>query len=194
MSVEPAAPRGVGSSRTQPEEDAEDYAVQYRSLAEGEAAELEEGQTGDVMTEEIALGAEEPKQVVLSQTRRLSADKEKTIGTSRQSTRNWSYAGERVGQRMQQMWRHPAGLQTIFFWAPTTKWLLVLAGIADVHRPASEISLPQTIALTVSCIVWIRYSFAIQPVNYNLAAVNVFVALIGVYQLQVKIRGMVGWG
>ena len=33
------------------------------------------------------------------------------------------------------VWNHPAGPRTIFFWAPTFKWSLGLANIADYNRP-----------------------------------------------------------
>ncbi len=72
---------------------------------------------------------------------------------------------------------HPAGPLTIHFWAPTMKWGLVVAGIADLKRPAENISLPQTCALSATGLIWSRYATQITPVNYNLLSVNVFVAL-----------------
>ncbi|VDN05943.1 unnamed protein product [Thelazia callipaeda] len=80
-------------------------------------------------------------------------------------------------------WNHPAGPKTIFFWAPTIKWCLVLAGIADMLRPAEKISLFQNLALFATGSIWARYSFAIKPVNYNLASVNVFLCLVATFQL-----------
>uniref|UniRef100_A0A183DBL4 Mitochondrial pyruvate carrier n=1 Tax=Gongylonema pulchrum TaxID=637853 RepID=A0A183DBL4_9BILA len=38
------------------------------------------------------------------------------------------------------VWNHEAGPKTVFFWAPTIKWCLVLAGIADLKRPAEKLS------------------------------------------------------
>ena len=35
-------------------------------------------------------------------------------------------------------WNHPAGPKTVFFWAPTFKWSLGLANLADYNRPAGE--------------------------------------------------------
>lgn len=46
-------------------------------------------------------------------------------------------------------WNHEAGPKTIFFWAPTFKWGLVLAGIADVKRPVEKISVYQVYSLIV---------------------------------------------
>jgi len=81
---------------------------------------------------------------------------------------------------------HPAGPKTIFFWAPACKWLIVLAGIADIQRPPERISTAQSSALAATGVIWARYSTQIIPVNYNLLSVNVFVALTGVYQLSRK--------
>ena len=38
------------------------------------------------------------------------------------------------------LWHHKAGPKTVFFWAPFWKWTIVLAGIADLARPAKNIS------------------------------------------------------
>uniref|UniRef100_A0A915Q1R4 Mitochondrial pyruvate carrier n=1 Tax=Setaria digitata TaxID=48799 RepID=A0A915Q1R4_9BILA len=73
-------------------------------------------------------------------------------------------------------WNHEAGPKTIFFWAPTMKWCLVLAGIADLKRPAEKLSFYQNTALFITGLIWTRYSFAIRPINYNLASVNFFVS------------------
>ena len=63
------------------------------------------------------------------------------------------------------------------------KWGLVIAGLGDLNRPASALSPAQSGALAATGIIWSRYSTQIVPVNYNLLAVNVFVAATGVYQL-----------
>jgi len=87
-------------------------------------------------------------------------------------------------------WNHPAGPKTIHFWAPAWKWALVLAGLADLDRPAEDVSLPQSIALASTGIIWARYSTQIIPVNYNLLSVNIFVGITGIYQIQKKLRHM----
>lgn len=76
----------------------------------------------------------------------------------------------------------------VHFWAPSWKWALVLAGIADLNRPAEDVSLPQSTALAATGVIWARYATQIIPVNYNLLAVNIFVGITGIYQLQKKIR------
>ncbi|KAH7700586.1 Protein F53F10.3 [Aphelenchoides avenae] len=43
----------------------------------------------------------------------------------------------------QPAWNHPAGPKTVFFWAPTIKWVLVGAGLADLARPAEKLSVYQ---------------------------------------------------
>nr|GAT44432.1 FMP43-protein found in mitochondrial proteome [Mycena chlorophos]GAT44433.1 FMP43-protein found in mitochondrial proteome [Mycena chlorophos] len=78
---------------------------------------------------------------------------------------------------------HPAGPKTVFFWAPMMKWGLVIAGLKDLARPADKLSVSQNVALAATGLIWIRYSFVITPVNYSLAAVNVFVGGSSLVQL-----------
>ena len=93
-----------------------------------------------------------------------------------------------LGQRLASFWNHPAGPKTIHFWAPTFKWGISLANVADFKRPEDLISYPQQIAVTATGVIWSRFSTQITPVNYNLLAVNAFMAVTGIYQLQRKIR------
>eukprot|EP00245_Coleochaete_scutata_P016028 TRINITY_DN734_c0_g1_i1.p1 TRINITY_DN734_c0_g1~~TRINITY_DN734_c0_g1_i1.p1 ORF type:complete len:111 (-),score=13.26 TRINITY_DN734_c0_g1_i1:530-862(-) len=92
-----------------------------------------------------------------------------------------------LATKAQALWNHPAGPRTIFFWAPTFKWGISFANIADFQKPPERISLPQQIAVTATGIIWSRYSFVITPVNYNLFSVNVFMAGTGMYQLYRKL-------
>ena len=48
-----------------------------------------------------------------------------------------------VPGKLRGLWEHPAGPKTVFFWAPTMKWCLVGAGIADIARPAEKLSVTQ---------------------------------------------------
>jgi mitochondrial pyruvate carrier 2 len=84
-------------------------------------------------------------------------------------------------------WNHPAGPKTIHFWAPTFKWGITIANIADFQRPAELVSYPQQIAVTATGLIWSRFSTQITPVNYNLLTVNAFMAATGIYQLYRKI-------
>ncbi|KAF6822065.1 hypothetical protein CPLU01_12245 [Colletotrichum plurivorum] len=62
------------------------------------------------------------------------------------------------------------------------QWALVLAGIADLARPAEKLSLTQNGALTATGIIWTRWCLIIKPKNYLLAAVNFFLGVVGVVQ------------
>ena len=99
---------------------------------------------------------------------------------------------------------HPAGPKTVFFWAPTMKWGLVIAGLADINRHPELISTGTTCALAATGFIWARcgalprflallltpFFFAdatqIIPKNMNLLAVNVFVGCLSAYQLKRK--------
>ncbi|XP_063993244.1 mitochondrial pyruvate carrier 2-like isoform X1 [Diachasmimorpha longicaudata] len=109
---------------------------------------------------------------------------------------------------------HPAGPTTVFFWAPTFKWGLVIAGIGDINRPPETISLAQTASLMLTGIIWsrltnlapqltsplfpanaslnseiyCRYSLVIIPKNWNLFSVNGFVSLTAAYNFY---RGLI---
>ncbi|KOC61302.1 Mitochondrial pyruvate carrier 2 [Habropoda laboriosa] len=91
--------------------------------------------------------------------------------------------GKCVPQKFQPLWNHPAGPQTIFFWAPAFKWGLVVAGLGDLQRPANQISISQSSALGVTGVIWTRYSLAITPKNWSLFSVNLFVAITSLYQV-----------
>ena len=82
---------------------------------------------------------------------------------------------------------HPAGPLTIFFWAPTFKWMITLANIKDFSRPVENVSVPQQIAIFLTGVIWSRYSTVINPVNYNLLSVNIAMASTAGYQLFRKI-------
>lgn len=91
--------------------------------------------------------------------------------------------GKFVPQQLQPLWNHPAGPQTIFFWAPTFKWGLVIAGLGDLQRPANQLSISQSSALAMTGVIWTRYSLAITPKNWSLFSVNLFVAITSIYQI-----------
>lgn len=99
-----------------------------------------------------------------------------------------------AGARFKQFMDHPAGPKTVFFWAPTMKWALVAAGLSDVARPVDKVSTPQSAALAATGMIWARWSFVIQPVNYNLAFVNMFVAGTGLLQLGRKANAYLSGG
>ncbi|KAH0495652.1 hypothetical protein TgHK011_009187 [Trichoderma gracile] len=80
-------------------------------------------------------------------------------------------------------WESEVGIKTVHFWAPVMKWALVLAGISDLARPAEKLSFAQNFSLTCTGIIWTRWCFVITPKNYLLAAVNFFLALVGITQI-----------
>ncbi|KAE9551920.1 hypothetical protein FO519_004879 [Halicephalobus sp. NKZ332] len=80
-------------------------------------------------------------------------------------------------------WNHAAGPKTVFFWAPTIKWALVGAGLADLARPAEKLSVYQNTALMGTGMIWTRYCLVITPINYYLSSVNFFVGCTGLIQL-----------
>ncbi|KAK5646385.1 hypothetical protein RI129_004849 [Pyrocoelia pectoralis] len=88
-----------------------------------------------------------------------------------------------VPKKFLPFWNHPAGPKTVFFWAPTVKGGLVIAGISDLARPADKLSMPQTISLASSGFIWSRNSLVIIPKNYYLFCVNLFVGTTQLYQL-----------
>ncbi|XP_014234794.1 mitochondrial pyruvate carrier 4-like [Trichogramma pretiosum] len=96
--------------------------------------------------------------------------------------------GKKVPEKLQPLWKHPAGPQTIFFWAPAFKWGLVLAGLSDLQRPAEQLSISQSAALGLTGTIWTRYSLAITPKNWSLFSVNLFVAFTAIYQISRALR------
>ncbi|OEL13045.1 Mitochondrial pyruvate carrier 4 [Dichanthelium oligosanthes] len=76
----------------------------------------------------------------------------------------------------------------VHFWAPTFKWGISIANIADFAKPPEKISYPQQVAVACTGIIWSRYSLVITPKNWNLFSVNVAMAGTGLYQLSRKIR------
>ncbi|XP_040912756.1 mitochondrial pyruvate carrier 2b [Toxotes jaculatrix] len=85
--------------------------------------------------------------------------------------------------KLRPIYNHPAGPKTVFFWAPVFKWGLVVAGLADMTRPAEKLSTSQSAVLTATGLIWSRYSLVIIPKNWNLFAVNFFVGSAGASQL-----------
>ncbi len=81
---------------------------------------------------------------------------------------------------------HPAGPFTIFFWAPTFKWMITFANIGDFKKPAENISSNQQFAICGTGFIWARYATQINPINYNLMIVNLFMGASAAYQLYRK--------
>ena len=80
----------------------------------------------------------------------------------------------------------PAPRRAVHFWAPTFKWGISLANIADFQRPVDQVSTEQQMAVTATGFIWARFATQIRPVNYNLMTVNIFMGFTGAYQLYRK--------
>ncbi|BAF21865.1 Os07g0553700 [Oryza sativa Japonica Group] len=50
-----------------------------------------------------------------------------------------------AASKLQAFWNHPAGPKTIHFWAPTFKWGISIANVADFAKPPEMISYPQQV-------------------------------------------------
>lgn len=95
-----------------------------------------------------------------------------------------NYADPKIPEKLRPLWMHSAGPKTVFFWAPIFKWTLVVASLKDLYsRPPETLSIPQSLSLALTGIVWSRYSMVITPKNYSLLSVNAFVALTQCIQL-----------
>merc|ERR1712085_243237 len=83
---------------------------------------------------------------------------------------------------------HPAGPFYIHFWAPNFKWALSINNLMDYDRPTDKISLSMNSALTLTGLIFMRWSFVITPVNYSLFFVNAALSLSSGYLLGRKIK------
>ncbi|XP_020275637.1 mitochondrial pyruvate carrier 4-like [Asparagus officinalis] len=84
-----------------------------------------------------------------------------------------------AASKIQALWNHPAGPKTIHFWAPTFKWGISIANIADFAKPPEKISYPQQVAVTCTGVIWSRYSMVITPVSRNSTVITFcFIAII----------------
>ncbi|XP_033131081.1 mitochondrial pyruvate carrier 4 isoform X1 [Brassica rapa] len=76
----------------------------------------------------------------------------------------------------------------VHFWAPTFKWGISIANIADFAKPTDKISYPQQLVVACSGVIWFRYGMVITPKNWNLSSVNLAMAGTGICQLARKIK------
>jgi len=83
---------------------------------------------------------------------------------------------------------HPAGPFYIHFWAPNFKWALSINNLLDYNRPTDKISVSMNSALTLTGLIFMRWSFVITPVNYSLFFVNLALASSSGYHLGRKIK------
>ncbi|KAK9691332.1 hypothetical protein RND81_09G190200 [Saponaria officinalis] len=88
-----------------------------------------------------------------------------------------------ASSKLQAIWNHPTGPKTIHFWAPTFKWGLIVANVADYAKPPQELSYPHQAAMVITGAIWARYSTIVIPKNWPLFSVSVGMAATGAYQL-----------
>ncbi|CAG9793383.1 unnamed protein product [Diatraea saccharalis] len=88
-----------------------------------------------------------------------------------------------VPSKLRPLWEHEAGKMGVFHCHVPHFQGLVLAGLGDLKRPVETLSIPQSVSLAATGIIWSRYSLVIIPKNYSLFAVNVFVAITSLYQI-----------
>ncbi|XP_073157902.1 mitochondrial pyruvate carrier 3-like [Henckelia pumila] len=93
-----------------------------------------------------------------------------------------------ASSKLQALWNHPAGPKTIHFWAPTFKWGVTIANIADFSKPPESLSYPQQIAIATAGLIWARYSTVITPKNWNLFGASLGMSAPCFYQLARKIQ------
>ncbi|KAG7275925.1 hypothetical protein CRUP_011375 [Coryphaenoides rupestris] len=69
--------------------------------------------------------------------------------------------------KLRPLYNHPAGPKTVFFWAPMFKWGLVMAGLADMSRPAEKLSLSQSGVLTATAVPDLEVSDRVSAAKYK---------------------------
>jgi mitochondrial pyruvate carrier 2 len=50
--------------------------------------------------------------------------------------------------------------------APTFKWGISIANLADMQRPAENVSYPQQLAVTATGIIWSRFATQVSRLNW----------------------------
>jgi len=93
-----------------------------------------------------------------------------------------------MGGPLASMAQYKAGPFYIHFWAPNFKWALSVNNILDYDRPTDKISLSMTSALTLTGLIFMRWSFVITPVNYSLFLVNAVLSTSSGYHLGRKVK------
>ena len=116
----------------------------------------------------------------------LGAGLAATILTSKNTKK--FFTSNSMPENVRKLFAHPAGPMTIFFWAPTTKWLLSANNLVDLKKPTDKMSMAQQSALTLTGFIWTRYAMVITPKNYNLAIVNLVLGVSSGYHLARKIK------
>ena len=64
----------------------------------------------------------------------------------------------------------PTGLKTVHAWGPIANWGIVLAALADMNKPAEQISPNMTGVMIVYSALFMRFAWMVRPRNYLLLA------------------------
>ena len=67
-------------------------------------------------------------------------------------------------------WNSPVGPKTVHFWGPAANWGIVLAAMADMRKPAENISPNMTAVMIVYSALFMRFAWMVTPRNYLLLA------------------------
>ena len=73
-----------------------------------------------------------------------------------------------------------------------SKWAISWNNLKDLNKPLEKVSAAQMTALTVTGLIWTRYSFVITPINYNMAVVQSVCAASSGYHLSRKLNAEYG--
>ncbi|CXI96857.1 mitochondrial pyruvate carrier protein 2, putative [Plasmodium berghei] len=92
-------------------------------------------------------------------------------------------AGCSINNNIKKAFVSDTGLLTIHFWAPTFKWSISLANIADINRDPKLLSLPQQFAIGLTGLLFSRFAYVIKPRNINLITINIFMSITAMYQI-----------
>jgi len=96
--------------------------------------------------------------------------------------------GLTLGQRALGLWNSPTGPKTTHFWGPVANWGFVLAGLADLKKPAKDMSPNMTGAMCVYSCLFMRFAWMVQPRNYLLLACHACNESVQLYHMQRIIR------
>jgi len=82
----------------------------------------------------------------------------------------------------------PTGPKTTHFWGPVANWGFVVAAMADMKKPPQHISINMTSVLCVYSLLFMRFSWMVQPRNYLLLACHASNEAAQLFQLQRALR------
>uniref|UniRef100_A0A7S2V0I2 Mitochondrial pyruvate carrier n=1 Tax=Fibrocapsa japonica TaxID=94617 RepID=A0A7S2V0I2_9STRA len=91
------------------------------------------------------------------------------------------------GSKFRTFLNSPTGPKTTHFWGPVANWGFVLAAMMDFNKPPEMISGTMTPVLCVYSLLFMRFSWMVEPRNYLLLACHASNEAAQLYQLSRKI-------